>query len=319
MDALSQLLEVVRLCAGAFLQAELTEPWSIRAQVGPEDCPLPGQIPACLMAYHYVLDGRLWLGLDGQPPLAVGAGEIILLPRNPPHVLSSDPRLPAQRIEPLVQPALGGGLARLRHGGGGARTRLICGFIGCEVPDNPLLRLLPASLGLRVAPGTWIDLSFRRAVAEVAGQHPGSAAVLARLAELLFIEAVRSYLETLPETHSGWLAGLRDPQIGRALALLHGEPGRPWTTEALARAVGLSRSAFAARFTHLLEQPPMRYLCAWRLQLAARQLREGRGLARIATDVGYGSEAALNRAFRHHFGVPPATWRRQHSANPPLR
>lgn len=130
---------------------------------------------------------------------------------------------------------------------------------------------------------------------------------------------MRNHLDTLPPAQTGWLAGLRDPQIGRALALLHGDPARPWTTVALARAVGLSRSAFAERFTRLLEQPPMRYLSHWRLQLAARQLREGRPLARIATDVGYGSEAALNRAFRHQFGVPPGTWRRRQLADPPLR
>ena len=319
MDALSQLLESVRLCAGAFLQAEFTEPWSIRAQVGSEDCPLPGPPPACLMAYHYVLDGHLWLGLDAQPPQKLGSGEIILLPRNPPHVLSSDLRLAPQPIEHLIQPPRGSELAGLHYGGGGARTRLICGFIGCEVPDNPLLRLLPTVLMLRVVKGTWIDLSFQRTLQEVASQRPGSATVLARLAELLFIEAVRNHLETLPAAQTGWLAGLRDPQIGRALALLHGDPASAWTTEALARTVGLSRSAFAERFTRLLGQPPMRYLCHWRLQLAARQLREGRPLARIAAEVGYGSEAALNRAFRHQFGVPPATWRRRHIADPPLR
>lgn len=317
MDALSQLLEAVHLSAGAFLRAEFRAPWSIRAQVGPEDCPLPGPPPACLMAYHYVLDGTLWLECDDQPPRQVSAGEIVLLPRNPPHVLSSDTRLLPQRIDDLVQPPQGNALARLRYGRDGPRTRVICGFIGCEVPDHPLLHLLPAILVLRVTRGSWLDLSFRRTLAEAVRQRPGSAAVLARLAELLFIEAVRGHLEALPAAQSSWLAGLRDPQISRALILLHAEPTQPWTTEALARAVGLSRSAFAERFTRLLGQPPMRYLCGWRLQLAARQLREGRRLARIATDVGYGSEAALNRAFRHHFGVPPATWRRRHAT--PLR
>lgn len=319
MDALSQLLESVHVSAGAFLQAEFTEPWSIRAQVGPEDCQLPGPPPACLMAYHYVLDGRLWIGLNGQPPRETGSGTLLLLPRNPPHVLSSDPRLPAQAIEHLIQPAQASGLAGLRYGGEGTRTSVICGFIGCEVPEHLLLRLLPALLVLRIEPGGWLDLSFRRTLQETARQRPGSATVLARLAELLFIEAVRNHLDSLPAEQAGWLAGLRDPQIGRALALLHGDPARPWTTEALGREVGLSRSAFAERFTRLLGQPPMRYLCQWRLQLAARQLREGRMLASIAAEVGYGSEAALNRAFRHHFGVPPATWRRQHIAHPPLR
>lgn len=324
MDALSSVLKTVHLSAGAFLHAEFRAPWCVRSQVGPED--FGAQTPPThLMAYHYVLAGRLLLGVGDAPLLPVEAGEIILLPRNPPHILTSAARLPAQAVDHLVQAPDGSGLARLRYGGGGATTQVICGYIGCEVPDHPLLQTLPDTLTVRIADGAWIEQSFQRAAVEAASQRPGAAMALGKLAELLFIEAVRHYLDRLPGGEQGWLAGLCDAQIGKALTLLHGQPARHWTTEALASAVGLSRSAFAERFSHLIGQPPMRYLCHWRLLLAAQQLREGRSLARIAEDVGYASEAALNRAFRQQFGLPPAAWRRRQSAlaqrpaDPPLR
>lgn len=313
MDALSSVLTTVHLSAGAFLHAEFTAPWCIRSQVGPEDVWSQGLPPTHLMAYHYVLGGRLLLGVGDAPLLAVEAGEIILLPRNPPHILASAARMPAQVIDHLLQPPDGSGLARLRYGGGGATTEVICGYIGCEVPNNPLLQTLPDILTLRIADDAWIEQSFQRAAREAASHQPGSVTALSKLAELLFIEAVRHYLDTSSNREHGWLAGLRDPQVGKALALLHGQHARHWTTEALASAVGLSRSAFAERFTHLIGQPPMRYLCHWRLLLAAQQLREGRTLARIAEEVGYASEAALNRAFRQHFGLPPAAWRRRYA------
>jgi AraC-like DNA-binding protein len=316
MDALSHVLAAVRLSAGAFLHAEFSAPWCIRAQVSAEDCRLAGGPAQHLMAYHYVLDGRLLLGVDNAPLLPLEAGEIVLLPRNEPHLLASAAGLPARVIDHLIQPPLASGLASLRHGGGGATTHLICGFLSCEVPDNPLVQTLPAALKLRVGNspgGVWIEQAFRLAAEESASQRQGAGTVLNKLAELLFIEAVRRYLAELPSGHQGWLAGLRDPQVGKALALLHKHPGEHWTTEALARAVGLSRSAFAEHFRALIGQPPMRYLAHWRLQLAAVQLREGRSLAQIAYDIGYGSEAALNRAFRQHYGQPPGIWRREHA------
>jgi AraC-like DNA-binding protein len=318
MDALSHVLAAVHLSAGAFLHAEFSAPWCIRAQVNAEDCRLAGAQPAHLMAYHYVLDGRLLLGIDDAPLLPLEAGEIVLLPRNDPHLLASASGLPARVIDHLIQsPAQGSGLASLRHGGGGARTHLICGFLGCAVPDNPLVQTLPSVLKLQVGNspgGAWIEQAFRLAAVESAGQRQGAGTALNKLAELLFIEAVRRYLEALPSDRHGWLAGLCDPQVGKALALLHRQPAEHWTTEALARAVGLSRSAFAERFSRLIGQPPIRYLAHWRLQLAAAQLREGRSLAQIAYDIGYGSEAALNRAFRQHYGQPPGSWRKEHAA-----
>jgi AraC-like DNA-binding protein len=237
------------------------------------------------------------------------------LPRNDAHVLGSAPDLAPTRIDPFIEMVDAAAPASLRFGGGGEMTRIVCGFLGCEVPRNPLLATLPAVLQLDVrhgAGGEWIERCFQRAAEEFAHSGIGSAAVLGKLAELLFVEAVRRYLAVLPEGHTGWLAGLRDRIVGRALTLLHARVAHPWTTEELAREVGLSRSAFAQRFTDLLGMPPMHYLANWRLQLAALRLRDSpAATAQIAADVGYASDAAFNRAFKRAFGVTPAAWRRQ--------
>ena len=315
MDALSDVFAAVRLSGGVFLDAEFTAPWCVVSQVGPEEFSPLGLMPEHLIAYHYVVDGRLFVNVENGAALEVCAGEIVLLPRNDGHVLGSSPKLVPAVIDDFVQAANEGGPATLRYGGGGETTRIVCGYLGCEAPHNPLLATLPPLLKLGMREGTggeWIESSFRRAAAEFAQGGVGSAAVLGKLAELLFVEGVRCYLATLPEGHTGWLAGLRDRTVGRALGLLHARVAHPWTTEELARAVGLSRSAFAERFTALLGTPPMHYLAHWRLQLAAVKLRDGPGsTAQIAYEVGYESDAAFNRAFKRAFGTTPAAWRRR--------
>lgn len=317
MDPLSDVLRSMRLTGGLFLDAEFTAPWCVAAGVTPEECEPYGPVPRNIIAYHYVEAGSLLLQLDGHPPLAVGSGEIVLLPHNDDHRLASAPGLPTVLADGLaVEPPLPGSrLARVAHGGGGERTRVLCGFLGSEAAGDPVLALLPPVLRLQLPEGAtreWIESTFRFAARELAGGGERSAAVLGKLAELLFDEAVHRYLAALPSEETGWLAGLRDPAIGRALALLHRGLDRPWTTEDLAGEVGLSRSAFAARFTELIGDPPMRYLGRWRMQLAARRLSGSRDpVAQIAFDAGYESEAAFSRAFKRSFGVPPATWRRE--------
>jgi AraC-like DNA-binding protein len=315
VDALSDILAAVRLSGGAFLDAEFTAPWCIAAQVGPEDCGPVGRVPAHIIAYHYVVAGHLYIQAADAPPQEVEAGEIVLLPRNDPHVLGSAPGLRPLVVDGLIRPPAGPAPATLRHGGGGALTQIICGFVGCDAPHNPLVGTLPVLLRLNVREGPgggWIGESFRRAAEEFATGGIGSATVLGKLAELLFVEAVRRYLATLPDDRTGWLAGLRDRTVGTALGLMHTRVDEDWTTEALARESGLSRSAFAERFTNLIGVPPMRYLAQWRLQLAAARLRDSaRPTAQIAYEVGYESDAAFSRAFKREFGVTPAAWRRQ--------
>lgn len=313
MDVLSDVFAAVRFSGGVFLDAEFTAPWCVRSQVGPDDFDSQGGLPAQLIAYHYVIDGQLLIRLDDAPALPVLAGEIVLLPRNDAHVLGSTVGLPPQVIDDQIHPPGERTPAVLRHGGGGAPTHIICGYLGCDVPENLLLQALPPLLKLGVrdgAGGAWLEDSFRHAATEFAANRSGSGAVLGKLAELLFIEGIRRYLAALPEGQTGWLAGLRDRLIGRALALMHSRVAHPWTTEELARAVGLSRSSFAERFTALIGQPPMRYLTHWRMQLAALRLREGgAATAQIAAAVGYESDAAFNRAFKRAFGTTPAAWR----------
>lgn len=313
MDPLSSVLQAVKLSGGVFLDARFTAPWCVAAVLTPEDCrPLLTQ-PAQVIAYHYVVEGRLLLGVEAEPPVEVSAGEIVLLPRNDPHVLASAAGLRPIRAAELVRPSESGGLAQIDHGGGGESTRIVCGFLGSDEAHNPVISALPRALKLDLRGGAsrdWVESSVRFAAQELARGGLASASVVGRLAELLLVEAVRSYAASLPAGQAGWLKGLSDPYVGRALALIHRELARPWTTEALAGEVALSRSAFAERFTEAVGMPPMRYLTHWRLQLAKRELQESRkSVAQIAFAAGYDSEAAFSRAFKREFGEPPARWR----------
>jgi AraC-like DNA-binding protein len=209
-----------------------------------------------------------------------------------------------------------GEVAEFDNGGAGATTRIICGFMACDKRlAEPILLGLPRLLKVRVGDGgtaAWIQSSIRYSVTESAASRPGSAMVLSRLSEVLFAEAVRHYIDQLPPGHSGWLAALRDRHVGRTLSLLHERPAHPWTVEELATVVGLSRSALGQRFQALIGIPPMQYLTRWRISLAAAQLRESDvPIMRVASDVGYESEAAFNRAFKRELGLPPATWRKR--------
>jgi AraC-like DNA-binding protein len=194
-----------------------------------------------------------------------------------------------------------------------ADTIAVCGFLGCDLkPFNPLIAALPRVLHLPAArAGAWVARVIEQAVVESNNPRPGGDAVLERLAEMMFVDAARRYLENLPEDATGWLAGLRDRFVGKALALMHERPDQAWTVDDLAREVGLSRSALHERFVQYLSHPPMQYLANWRIQLGTRLLRESnRTVATIALDVGYESEAAFSRAFKRMVGMPPAAWRR---------
>jgi AraC-like DNA-binding protein len=317
MDALSDVLKVAHLTGGVFLHAEFFAPWCVASQLTPEDClPFIGPAPH-LILYHYVVEGELFVKVDndGSKAFLLGPGEVVMLPRNDRHLLGSDLSLPPVESHVLIHPPESGGLFSIRHGGNGERTRLVCGFLGCEgVEGNPVISTLPAALHLDVEEGgaaEWIRTTFQFAADEVAAGRPGSETVLAKLSELLFVEAVRRYAEQLDPGETGWLAGLRDRYVARTLALFHREVTRSWTMDELGREVGLSRSALAERFTRLIGVAPMHYLTNWRMQVAARHLRTtNASLAQIADLVGYESEAAFSRAFKKAFGFAPATWRR---------
>jgi AraC-like DNA-binding protein len=310
-DPLSDVLRVVRLDGAFFYAVEAREPWSVEAVAAKELRPriLPGA--EHLISYHILTAGRCWGGLIGEPPVPMGPGDVIVFPHGDPHMLSSAPgkRMDGARVQ--ATPARYPETVALGEGGEVAAT-FVCGFLGCDRrPFNPLLSTLPRRLHLPGLSTGWLQSFAHQVVEESRIRRAGADSVLTRLAELMFVEVLRRHAETLPPGQGGWLAGLRDDAVGRALGLLHGEPARPWSIDELAKEVGLSRSSFAERFTALVGQPPMQYLAQWRMQLAAGRLAAGGAkVAAIAQEVGYDSEAAFSRAFKRQVGVSPAGWRR---------
>jgi AraC-like DNA-binding protein len=319
VDALTDVLRGMRLSGGVFLDAAFTEPWCIISKVGPEDCHPFMAEPAHLIAYHYVVEGRLLVSIAGQMPVLAAAGQLLVLPRNDQHLMGSALDIPPANADELIEPAGDDGLARIRFGGGGTRTCILCGFLGMDDWSDPLIASLPAIMKLDLKhqlTGHWIEGSMRYAARELTAGGPGASANLARLAELLFTEAIREYLKVLPPVQSGWLAGLRDPFVGQALGLIHGGTAHTWTLDELARQVGLSRSTLTERFTRYVGMAPMRYLNRRKLLLAAERLRESLpSVAQIGYEVGYESEAAFSRAFKREFGTAPGAFRKEAHEN----
>jgi AraC-like DNA-binding protein len=322
LDALSEVLSVVRLTGAVFLDMELRAQWSYLTAPARRIADVLMPDADHVMPYHLVAEGSCYARLIDGDPVRLEAGDVILFPGGDRHVLStaSDSALRLKPVE-ITGESLDSLLKRndvssLKHGRSGKTTRIVCGFLACEKRlAEPILLSLPRLLHVRMRDGgtaAWVQSSIRHSVAESASSRPGSAIVLARLSEVLFAEAVRHYMDALPPDGSGWLAALRDRYVGRTLALLHAQPAYPWTVDALAAKAGLSRSALGERFNALIGAPPMQYLMRWRISLAATQLRQSQAsILQIATEVGYESEAAFNRAFKREFGLPPAAWRKQ--------
>ncbi len=319
VDALSDALRVLRLNGAVFLDAEFTAPWCVLSEGSrPVTRPLPPS--GNVIFFHLLTEGRCQARLaSGGETIGLEAGDIVMMSRDDRHLMGSDVSLNPIPAANLVQPAAANGLMRVDYGGGGERTRFGCGFLICdERLSGPLLESLPRILRIPLGDGPevgWMRNLMLAGNLETAAQRPGSATVLTKLSELLFVEGLRRYVESLPDGAKGWLAGLRDRFVGRALALMHERPGHEWTVDELAEKVGLSRSALSQRFTELLGQPPMQYLTRWRLTIAAQRLREEKtSIARVAADIGYDSEAAFNRAFKRALGETPAAWRRSMAA-----
>jgi AraC-like DNA-binding protein len=315
MDALSDLLRVVRFSGGLFLEAQFRGAWCVRSQVEPTDLG-PGINPrAQLVAFHYVLEGRMQVRLGRETPLQAERGNLILLAHNDPHFLGSDVNLPAREAGPLVRKAGEHELACIDFGDANqAGCHFVCGFLATTLREHPLLAALPPLLvaDLRGQPcAEWAESSFRYAAREHASCRPGSQEILGRLSELLFVEAVRGHIDKLSAEATGWLVALRDPALSRALAALHSRPAHAWTAEALAKEACLSRSAFAERFGRVVGLPPMSYLTRWRMLLASLRLRESADtIAQIAAALGYESESTFSRAFTREMGIAPGAWRR---------
>ncbi len=318
MDALSEALTTIRLTGAAFFASELRAPWAIVA-------PSSRAIAEALMPdadhvvpYHYVAAGRCVVKLLDGPAIDLAAGDVVVFPKGDHHMLGGTPQFGPLSLPPedLTKLLKRGEITPIHGGGDGAVTEMVCGFFACDRRlSAPIIDGLPRVL--RVSLGDdpsaqWLRSSVRFSVAETAQRGAGAESVLAKLSELLFAETIRRYVRDLPDGERGWLAGLRNPHVTKALALLHGRPEYPWTVEEVARKVGLSRTVLAERFLHYLGQPPIQYLTRWRLSLAADRLRDGTtSIGRVAEQVGYDSEASFTRAFKRAFGLPPATWRRR--------
>jgi AraC-like DNA-binding protein len=316
VDALSDVLRVLRFSGGVFLESTFRAPWCLASRVTSDDCS-PGVGPAeHLIGFHYVLDGRLAVAIDGGMPHDCSAGDLIVIPRNDMHRLGSDLSLTPLPAESLIHRASERTLGSIDFGDGGTViSRFACGYLASALRAHPLLDALPPLLvaGMRERPcAEWVESSFRYAARAHAARSPGVQETLARLAELLFVEALRAHIERLPAEATGWLAALRDPPLARALSAMHGRIAQAWTTEQLAEEALLSRSAFADRFARTLGAPPMTYLTRWRMLVAAQRLRETpQAIGRIAVDVGYESESTFTRAFTREMGVAPGAYRRR--------
>jgi AraC-like DNA-binding protein len=301
-DAMSDVLSLVRM-RGEFVCAnEYSAPWSLGFRKP-------------VAHFHVVQRGSAWITLDGAQPTRIETGDLALLPLGAGHVLSSDPALPSVPIERAIAVHATREGSVYRMGGGGEQTHVVCGqfsFSGVLAPK--LLTVLPPLIHIPAEAGRpleWLQLTTHFLVEETRHPRPGSAIMISRLMDLLFIQTIRAWGANRP-SRLGWLSGLSDPQIGRALSAIHDEPARNWTVEALAEMAGLSRSAFATRFTDVVGKTPLKYIASWRLDLAADRLRAGGGrIGEIASLVGYGSEAALTRAFKVQFGTTPAAFRRR--------
>jgi AraC-like DNA-binding protein len=315
IDPLLEVLRSVRLKGGVFLDARFTAPWCVHTNIVAEDCGAFPVKPPLLIAYHFVIAGKVLVSVAGEPTLDVRAGEIVLLPRNDVHTLASGTGLVPVSARHLIQPSADGGLAKISHGGGGEPAQIVCGFLGSEDSYNPLIATLPRILKLDVREGAsreWVEASVRYAAGELTAGRFASSSLMARLSELLFVEAIRQYSATFSDQEAGWLKGVVDPQVGRALAAIHHNITSPWSADSLAKEVSMSRSAFVDRFTMLVGMPPIRYLTFWRLQAAKRSLREtSKTIAQLAQEVGYGSDEAFSRAFKREFGLSPSRWRDQ--------
>ena len=329
VDVLSDVLRTIRLTGALFFPLEASSPWA--DEIPGAAALVSSVLPSAqhVVSYHIVSAGTCWVTLLDEPAVPLGPGDIVVIPHADSYVMSSAPgvrsKMPSDAVLAFFrQMATGTAPTTVVEGGGGReRTELVCGFLGCDIrPFNPVLQALPRLVHLpRPADLLQHDrltplIEF--ALAESRQRRSGAQSVLLRLSEVLFIEVVRRYLDSLAAHRTGWLSGLRDPCVGRALALLHGQPADPWTLERLAKQVGVSRSVIADRFTHLVGQPPMRYLAHWRMQLASRLLVDSSvKVSAVAVDVGYRSEAAFSRAFKEIVGLSPAAWRTERTLHKP--
>ena len=333
MDVLSDVIRAVRLSGAVFFNAEFSSPWALES-------PSPALLASAVMPeadgvafFHVLIDGECIVECNPHAPVTMQAGDVIVFPHGDSHLMRSADAGSPGRIESVLSQASGDALPRMVLGGGGRKSRFLCGYLNCDQRFNPLIAALPTMLLVRSeddqtafeaidgqgsrrttiprGSGTWFATTLKFTINEANTARPGNVAMLGRLAELMFVELVREYVQHLPHAEDGWLGGLKDVHVGKALRLIHANPTHDWTVGRLAKEAAISRSALAQRFTELVGEPPMRYLVNWRIQLARQMLRDGLPIQQVASRVGYESEAAFTRAFKRTTGSPPAAWRKR--------
>jgi AraC-like DNA-binding protein len=319
MDVLSEVLKAVKLDGAMFHNAEFSAPWCVRQAASCTVASYLSPDRKHVIIYHLLTEGRGYAHLEGDDrSVPLNAGDIVIFPHGDPHILGNGSPVKPQPVDyqQALQRMYSDGLKVSRLGGGGEITKFICGFLACEPQlSGVFLGGLPPIMKVNIrddASGQWLENSIRYSVGNADASSPGCQAVLAKLSEVLFVETLRRYIALLPPEQTGWLAGVRDPEVGKALALLHRQPANPWTIATLANEVGISRSVLADRFRSYLSETPIAYLTRWRLQLGAQMLKStSSSVAQIAAEVGYESEASFNRAFKREFVLPPARFRSQ--------
>jgi AraC-like DNA-binding protein len=304
-DPLGEALHFLRMNGAFYCRSELSAPWGLTMM------PMPGYV-----WFHVVTAGRVRLEAGGADAAVLQPGDLGLVPHGEGHVLRSDSGVPAPGILELEREQVSERYEILRHGGGGARTTLICGAVRFDHPAaRTVVEILPAILHVEASGSPqveWMQSTLRLMAAEAREPRPGGEAVITRLGDILVIQAIRSWLDTAPAARTGWLGALEDEQIGRAISLIHRDPARAWTVALLADELAMSRSAFSARFTELVGEPTMQYVTRWRMQVAVDWLRhDGATVAELAGRLGYRSEAAFARAFKRVIGVPPGAVKRE--------
>jgi AraC-like DNA-binding protein len=302
-DPLGDALHFLRMSGAFYCRSELTDSWGLTLPA------LPGYL-----WFHVVTSGSMWLELPDGEPERLERGEMALVTHGTGHILRGEPGAPAPGILELEREEVSDRYEILRHGGDGRLTRLVCGAVRFDHPAaRNLVGTLPDMIRIEAEEAERDGMQGTLAVmaSETRDLRAGGEAVITRLSDVLVIQAIRSWIEADPTAQTGWLGALRDPQIGRALSLIHGDPARAWTVASLANELAMSRSSFAARFTELVGEPAMQYVTRWRMQVATSSLQEeGATVAELADGLGYRSEAAFARAFKRVVGVAPGAIKR---------
>ncbi len=305
-DVLTDVLSRLKLRGRVFCCSELTAPWSMSLD------------KSDFAHFHVIEEGEAWLML-GRSSVRLGTGDLIVVPHGKGHVLSDSRNTPPASLKRLMRGRTSNGCHLMRHGGGGARTLMTCGSFRFESSfENPLLAVLPEVIHIRGNQDgvrEWLEPTLSMLTWEARNPRSGSQTMIDRLTDIIFVQAVRLWVDSQPAAQAGWLGALRDRQIGTALQLIHREPARDWSVSSLAVNVAMSRSPFAARFTQLVGEPPLSYITRWRMHLAANLLTDDDlTLSEIAERVGYDSEAAFSKAFKRRFGLAPGAYRRANSS-----